>query len=143
MKTKERVLYGLIIILILLFIGDAWLDRRREAKYLEQIREGNKMIVEMDSTQKEKDGQYTKLINNFQTEKELTQFALETLGEDYNDLKKLLKENNEKMLMMSNTIITLESQLAEGFGTFNETDSSLIDLDLKYPNDDDWFITCT
>jgi len=50
MKTKDRILYGLIIILVLLLLGSAWYNRSQQNKLYQKIQEGNKMIVDMDKT---------------------------------------------------------------------------------------------
>lgn len=102
-----------------------------------QLKETNKEIVKNSKLIKEKDGQYSKLVDNFNTQKDL----LRELKEENKDLYKTIKKNDEKLLMINNTLITLQKKVVEGFGKFNPSDSNLIDLSLKYPNDSDWFIS--
>lgn len=135
---KDRVLYGSIIVLILLLILSTCYHRSQQNKLYEKIEEGNKMIVDMDKTTKEDDGQYTKLVDYFNSEKELNQ----QLKEENKKLFKLIKKQDEKLLMINNTVISLREQLTEGFGGISQIDTNLIDLKLTYPNDgEETFIT--
>ena len=128
---KDRVLYGLIIALILLLIFSTCHNRYQQNKLYEKIEEGNKMIVDMDVTTKEDDGQYAKLVDYFNTEKELNQ----QLKDQNKKLFNLIKEQDEKLLMINNTVVSLRQQLSEGFGNISEVDTNIIDLKLTYPND--------
>jgi uncharacterized membrane-anchored protein YhcB (DUF1043 family) len=135
--NKDNILYGLIIVLILLLIGGSWYMKNEQKKLYEEIQKGNKIILDMDKTTKEGDGQYTKLVDYFNTEKELNN----QLKEQNKELYQLIKKQEEKLLMINNTVISLQGQLAEGFGSINEKDTNRIDLELKYPNEGDNFIT--
>lgn len=134
---KDNILYGLIMILIVILLLMFWNNSRQQKKLQDKIEEGNKMIIEMDSLTKEGDGQYTKLVNYFNTEKDLNN----QLKEQNKDLYKLIKKQDERLLMINNTVITLQGQLTEGFGSINQTDTNLIDLKLKYPSESDNFIS--
>jgi hypothetical protein len=136
-NTFNRILLiGIGVLAILLMISNCKNTRLQEKMYEEQ-QAMNKKIVEMDSTTKEKDGQYAKLVNIYNTERDL----IKQLRDENKDLSKLIKDQNERLLMINNTVISLQSQIDNGFGQFNPEDSSLIDLELKYPNDTDWFIS--
>jgi len=139
--TKERVLYGIIIVLILWLIGSDWMNKRKQEALYEEIQKGNKMIVDMDKTKKEQDGQYAKLVDYFNSEKELNQ----QLKEQNKDLYRLIKEQDEKLLMINNNYITLREELTSGNLSVGETDTTTgevtrFDMALKYPNDDNPFI---
>ena len=67
-RIKDTILYTLIVILILFLIFGAWKSHAERKRLEEIIQEGNKMIVQLDKTTKEGDGQYTKLVNYFNTE---------------------------------------------------------------------------
>jgi hypothetical protein len=134
---KENVLIGLIVLLILFLIGGAWHSKNEQRKLYKEIQKGNKMIIDMDRTTKEGNGQYAKLVNYFNTEKDLNK----QLKEQNKDLFKLIKKQNERLLMINNTVITLQGQLTEGFGTINKEDTNRIDLKIKYPTDGESFIT--
>jgi|32_taG_2_1085360.scaffolds.fasta_scaffold00081_26 hypothetical protein len=136
-RIKDTILYTLIVILILFLIFGAWKSHAERKRLEEIIQEGNKMIVQLDKTTKEGDGQYTKLVNYFNTEKDLNK----DLKEQNKELYKLIKEQDEKLLILNNSIISLRGQLDEGFGSINEEDTNKIDIKLNYPNDEDNFIT--
>ena len=136
-RIKDTILYTLIVILILFLIFGAWKSHTERKRLEEIIQEGNKMIVQLDKTTKEGDGQYTKLVNYFNTEKDLNK----DLKEQNKELYKLIKEQDEKLLILNNSIISLRGQLDEGFGSINEEDTNKIDIKLNYPNDEDNFIT--
>jgi uncharacterized membrane-anchored protein YhcB (DUF1043 family) len=133
---KDRITYGFIMVLILLLIFSNCRYNKMQEKLYDEVQRGNKAIVDMDRTKKERDGQYAKLVNTFISQSDL----LGELKDQNKDLYKQLKKNDEKLLMMNNTIVSLRGQIAEGFGQFNPEDSTVIDLDLKYPNDTDWFV---
>lgn len=133
---KEKVLMSFIIILSILLILSAWYSKVEQNRLYKEIHRGNELILKKDKLTKEDDGQYAKLVNYFNTQKDLNK----QLKEQNESLYKLIKKQDEKLLMINNTIITLKSEISEGFGNFNEKDTNLIDLTLKYPNDDNSFI---
>lgn len=133
---KDRITYGTILVLILLLIFSNCRYNKMQEKLYQEVQKGNKAIVEMDKTKKEADGQYAKLVDNFNTQRDLTK----ELKEQNKELYKQLKSNNERILMMNNSIVSLKGQIAEGFGQFDSIDSTTINLALKYPNETDWFI---
>lgn len=133
---KDRVLYGVIIVLIIWLIVSDWLNKREQSKMYNQLQEQNKMIVEMDKTTKEKDGQYAKLVNYFATQKELN----EDLSRTNKDLSNTIKKQGEKLLMLTNTVISFRNEFSEGFISVNPEDSSIFDMSLKYPNSEESFV---
>jgi len=135
-NTFNRILLiGIGVLAILLMISNCKNTKLQEKMYEEQ-QSMNKMIVEMDTTTKEKDGQYAKLVNNFKSQKDL----IKQLKDQNGDLYKFIKSQKEELLMINNTVISLQTKIDNGFGEFNPKDSNLINVSLKYPNDTDWFI---
>jgi hypothetical protein len=134
--TQNRVLYGIIIVLILWLIGSDWINKRNQSKMMEQLQEQNKSIVEMDKTTKEKDGQYAKLVYYFDSQKDL----MNQLKESNDDLAKTVKKQDERILMLTNTVISMESKMSSGDLAQNEEDSTIFDMSLKYPNSEESFI---
>ncbi len=134
---KEKFLYVFILILSLLLVFNHCDKINLEKDLSEQIRVNNIEIVKNSKLIKEKDGQYSKFVNNFNEQKDL----LNQLKEENKNLYKTLKNNDEKLLMINNSLITLKSKIIEGFGKFNPNDSNLIDLALKYPEEKDWFVS--
>lgn len=133
----HKFLYILILILVLLLIFGGWFMINKQEKLHQEIQLGNKMIVEMDVTTKELDGQYTKLVDYFNTEKELNQL----LKNENKKLYQLIKKQNETITMVNNSVLSLKSMVSEGFGEVNVQDTNLIDLTLKYPSESDNFIS--
>jgi hypothetical protein len=137
LKIKDTILFGGIMVLILLLVLSNCKNTKLQKEMYEQVRSTNKEIVKNSKLIKEKDGQYAKFVDNFNTQKDL----LKQLKEENKDLYKDIKKNDEKLLMINNTLVTLEGRVVEGFGKWNPTDSNLIDLNLKYPDEKDWFIS--
>jgi uncharacterized membrane-anchored protein YhcB (DUF1043 family) len=134
---KDNILYGFIMVLVIILLFMSWTNSRQQKKLQDKIEEGNKMIIKMDKLTKEGDGQYAKLVNYFNTQKDLNN----QLKEQNKDLYKLIKKQDERLLMINNTVITLRSEISNGFGSINQTDTNLIDLKLKYPSEGDNFIS--
>jgi len=136
-NIKDILLISLsIVIIVLLLFG--WVKYNQMQKELrDEIDSGNRVILSMDKTTKESQGQYAKLVNYFNTEKDLNK----QLKEQNEDLFKLIKNQNERLLMINNSIVTLEGKMTEGFGSINKDDTNRIDLKLDYPNKDNSFIT--
>lgn len=137
MKIKDGILIGLVAAIILLLLFGWWKYSKLQEELFNEINDANKTIIKMDKTFKEGDGQYAKLVNYFNTEKDLNQ----QLKDQNKDLYKLIKSQDEKLLMINNMVASLESQMSEGFGQINKKDTNRIDLKLKYPNEGENFIT--
>lgn len=90
-----------------------------------------KSIIFNDSLTKEADGQFSKLVNYYNTEKDLKK----ELKKSNEELYYLVKKNNEKILSLMNTVITLQGVVNEGFGKIDIKDTNKINLVLKYPVD--------
>jgi uncharacterized membrane-anchored protein YhcB (DUF1043 family) len=133
---KNNILYSIIIGLVIWLILTDCSNKKKQQELLEDLREQNKTIISMDKTTKEKDGQYVKLVDYFNTEKDL----LNELKSDNKDLHKTIKNQNERLLMLNKTIITLQNSVSEGFISINQTDSNILDLSLKYPTTGESFI---
>lgn len=136
-NIKDILLISLsIIIIVLLLFG--WIKYSQIQKELrDEINSGNKAILSMDKTTKESQGQYAKLVNYFNSEKDLNN----QLKEQNENLYRLIKKQDERLLMINNTIVTLEGKMMEGFGTINRDDTNKIDLKLTYPDKEKSFIT--
>lgn len=138
-NLKDTILFGVILILMLLLMLSNCRNSNITKQLYEEKIKTNKAIVESDVLKKEKDGQYAKLVNNFNDQKEM----INILKDQNKDLYKELKYNNEKILMINNSVISLVSKVDAGFGSINTKDTNLIDLNLRYPNTDGWFIDWT
>lgn len=136
-NLKDKIVFGIIVILMLLLMLSNCENGKIQKDLYEQMRENNRQLVLNSKLVKEKDGQYSKFVDNFNTQKDL----LIQLKNENKDLYKVIKKNDEKLLSITNTVISLKKEIIEGFGKFNPKDSNLINLSLKYPTNDDWFIS--
>lgn len=126
----------LLAILLIIIIFLAW--------RIDSIKKSNedaedalkKSIIMNDSLTKEADGRYSKLVNYYNTEKDLKQ----QLKESNRDLYNVIKKENEKILSLTNAIITLQGAVNEGFGRVDSLDTNKINLTLRYPDEKDPFI---
>jgi hypothetical protein len=129
----QRLLIG---ILLLLLIWLAWrLEVLRKDSFT-QNDELKKSIIAEDSLVKEADGRYAKLVNYYNSESSLKS----ELQKSNSELYKIIKKQDERLLSITTTVISLKSQLDEGFGKINPLDSNQIDLTLRYPSKEDPFI---
>jgi len=134
MKDKFNTILLVILLIIIIFLG--W--RINSIKNAGEDAEDalKKSIIMNDSLTKEADGRYAKLVNYYNTEKDLK----EQLKESNEELYGVIKKENEKILSLTNAVITLQGAVNEGFGHVDPKDTNKIDLALKYPNDKEPFI---
>ena len=135
-NLKDKILFGSIGALIILLMLSQCNSKRMQQELYEQLTAANKEVIRLDTLKKEADGQYAKLVDYYQTEKDLR----EEISSKNKDLGKLIKEKDERILMLNNTVVSLESQINSGEVAVNESDSTVIDLHLRYPNEDPAFI---
>jgi len=137
MKTlKNNILFIIIIILILLVVWFHLKNQRMQADMYNKIQEANKELVKLDKIKKESDGQYSKLVNYFSDQRTLNS----DLRDRNKELSKLIKKQGERILMLNNSVISLEGKVSKGDITIEENDSTVINLSLKYPNSSNSFI---
>ena len=138
MKNIKDILLIILSVVIIILMLFGWVKyNQMQKKLYDEINNGNKVILSMDKTTKESDGQYAKLVNYFNSEKDLNN----QLKEQNEDLFRLIKKQDERLLMINNTIVTLEGKMTEGFGSVNKNDTNRIDLKLNYPDEKNSFIT--
>lgn len=123
-----------ILLAIILFM--AWKISKVQGDSIKQTSNLQKSIIAMDKLQKERDGQYSKLVNYFNSEKEL----LNQLEDQNKDLKNLIKKQDERLLSITKAVITLEAKVVNGFGQIDKKDTNKINFSLKYPDEKDPFI---
>jgi len=128
-----KILLGGLIVVILLLSWKIGILQNRSQDALDDMK---KSIIANDSLQKEKDGQYAKLVNYYSSERDLKN----ELKESNKELYQTIKKQNERILSLTNAVITLQGQVSEGFGRVDPLDTNKINLALKYPNDKDPFI---
>ena len=127
-------------IILVLLAAVAWLGIRLEmikSSSNEQNEALKKSIIESDRLTMEIDGRYAKLVDFYNTQKDLNS----QLKESNKELHSIIKKQNERILSLTRVVITLKEDVTEGFGKINPNDTNLIDLDLRYPEEKDPFIT--
>ena len=134
--SKDRFYLISIGILILLLIFLAWRLEGIRQNSIEQSDELKRSIIASNVLIKESEGSYSKLVDYYKSEKDLTT----ELKNSNKDLYNAVKSQGEKILSLTSTVISLKGSVEEGFGKFNPTDSNQIDIALRYPAEKDPFI---
>jgi predicted RND superfamily exporter protein len=135
-NIKDEIQSGLIIVLIIIVILFYFKNQKIQKDLHNEIQLANKEIVKLDTLKKERDGQYAKLVNYFENDKSLKK----ELKKHNKELSNLISKQNERILMLNKSIITLESSVNSGQISKDPSDSSIINLDISYPNSNDPFI---
>lgn len=125
-------LISIVLVLFLLWRID-YLKKQSE----KQSDELKKSIINNDKLLQIREGTYSKLVNYYNTEKELKN----QLKDSNKELFNMVKSQDERILSLTNMVITLKGKIDEGFGSFNEKDTNLIDVKLRYPDINNPFIT--
>jgi len=133
MEKKDKFYVVLMAIMILVILFLSWRIGNLKVGDSDGIDELRKTIIQNDSLTKIKEGQYTKLVDYYNSEKELK----EELKKSNRDLYNTLKKQDEKILSLTKVVISLKDTVVQGFGKFNPNDTNLIDLNLKYPVSDE------
>ena len=137
MKTvKDNILFIAILVCVLIILWMNWQNKLVQKELMNEVNKANKELVRQDKLKKEADGQYAKLVNYFNSQKDLNN----QLKDDNKELSKLLKKQGERLLMINNSIISLEGAISSGGVTVDPKDTSIINLSLKYPNSEEAFI---
>lgn len=136
MEKKDKFLIGMVgglIIVVLLLSWRIGILKNDSKSDIETVR---KSIITNDVLTKEKDGQYAKLVDYYKSEKDLKN----ELKDGNKELYQTLKSQNERILSLTNVVISLQSIVSEGNGKVDAIDTNQIDLSLKYPADKNPFI---
>jgi hypothetical protein len=137
MHRKESGFYKIIVAaLIGVVIFLAWRTANVQNAFIDKTDELKKSIINSDKLLKEADGRYSKLVNYYNTEKDL----MKQMKEDNSDLYSTIKKQDERLLSISKAIITLDKKVVEGFGQEDPIDTNKINLSLKYPSEKDPFV---
>jgi hypothetical protein len=134
--NKDKFYLGLVGILLLVLFFLAWRIEGLKNESSNQADDLKKSIIASDSLVKESEGRYAKLVDYYKTEKDL----VSELKGSNKDLYTVIKKQDERLLSLTSTVLTLKSAVDEGFGKINPNDSNLIDIALKYPSEVDPFI---
>lgn len=137
MEKKDKFYIGMLGALLLVVLFLSWRIGDLKSDNQDTDEEMRKSIIAGASLVKEANGRYSKLVNYYNSEKDLKKELKETNEELY----KTIKKQNERILSLTNAVISLQGAVSEGFGHTDPVDSNLINLTLKYPEDKSPFIT--
>jgi hypothetical protein len=124
------IIAAAIVIILLLKLNNTKSDSDRT------IMELRKSIIASDKLTKEADGRYAKLVNYYASEDDLK----DQLKELNKDLYNTIKDQDERLMSITDAVITLESELTAGFGSIDTKDTTNVNLALKYPAKGDPFV---
>lgn len=122
----------LIIIIVLLLFKNCQIQQGAN----DEINDLKKSIIASDKLTKEADGRYAKLVDYYATQGDL----MKELKESNRDLYKTIKKQDERLLSITNSIITLDSKVVNGFAQTDPVDTNKLNLSLKYPDEKDPFV---
>jgi hypothetical protein len=125
----------ILVIIVALFLGWNYFKTKSENKQLqEQLIDQQKELIKLDTLKKISDGNYSKLVDFFKTEKEL----MSDLKSSNIDLYNRVKAGNEKILALNEYFISFKTKFDSGFA--NLKDSNTYELNVFYPERSNWFI---
>jgi hypothetical protein len=128
------ILIGVLIFVILIL---AWRTDYLIKQNQKDNDEYKKYIISKDSLLKESDGRYSKLVDYYNTEKDLKN----ELKKSNEELYKVIRKQGERILSLTNVVVSLEGKINEGTGYIDKTDTNKINLSLRYPEEKNPFIT--
>ena len=80
MKNIKDILLIILSVVIIILMLFGWVKyNQMQKKLYDEINNGNKVILSMDKTTKESDGQYAKLVNYFNSEKNKISYILPSI----------------------------------------------------------------
>jgi hypothetical protein len=124
----------IILIIIIVFLGWRIQSIKNTAEDAEESLK--KSIIMNDSLTKEADGRYAKLVNYYNSEKDLKS----ELKKSNEELFNVIKKENERILSLTQAVVSLQGMVVEGFGKIDPQDSNKIKLVLRYPDEKNSFI---
>lgn len=128
-----KYIFIVLILFVLIFQWMLYSNLKGSSETIDSLK---KSIIDSDSLKKEADGQYSKLVNYYSSETELK----DQLKESNEDLYKIIKKQEERILSLSSVVYTLRSEITKGQGKVDPADTNKIKFSLKYPNDSSPFI---
>jgi hypothetical protein len=135
-EVRQNFIFIGVIVLIFLLIVSHCENQKLKQDLKDQISQAQRDILAADRLKKDDDGQYSKLVNFFKTQKELN----EQLKKQNIELYERITNQGERLLMINNSIISLKDEISQGEVEPDPVDSNIIKLDLKYPNSSESFI---
>lgn len=131
--TIYRVIGAILITIIVLLLFKNCQLQRESSSEIEDLK---KSIIASDKLTKEANGRYAKLVDYYSTQGDL----MKELKESNKDLYKTIKKQDERLLSITSSIITLDKKVVQGFAQADPVDTNKLNLSLKYPDEKDPFV---
>ena len=128
-----RIIGAVLLCIILLLLFKNCQIQKGADKELDNLK---KSIIASDKLTKESDGRYSKLVDYYASRGDL----MKELKESNRDLYKTIKNQDERLLSITNSIITLDRRVVQGFAQTDPVDTNKLNLSLKYPDEKDPFV---
>ena len=133
-KDSIYRIFGAILsgIIVVLLMKNCELQKSADR----EIEDLKKSIIASDRLTKEANGRYAKLVDYYASQKDL----MKDLKKYNNDLYKEIKKQDERLLSITSSIISLEEKVVGGFAQTDPVDTNKLNLSLKYPDEKDPFV---
>lgn len=133
LDTLYKAIGGILLIAILILLFKNYQLQQDSFNTTTQLK---KSIIASDKLAKEADGRYAKLVDYYSTQKDL----MKDLKKSNADLYGTIKDQDERLLSITNSIITLDKKVVQGFAQTDPIDTNKLNLSLKYPNEKEPFV---
>lgn len=133
-KDSIYRIFGAILsgIIIVLLMKNCELQKSADR----EIEDLKKSIIASDRLTKEANGRYAKLVDYYASQKDL----MKDLKKYNSDLYQEIKKQDERLLSITSSIISLEEKVVGGFAQTDPVDTNKLNLSLKYPDEKDPFV---
>jgi uncharacterized membrane-anchored protein YhcB (DUF1043 family) len=131
--TISRTIGAILVIIIALLLFKNCQLQKDSGRELDDLK---KSIIASDKLTKEADGRYAKLVDYYATQGDL----MKDIKESNKDLYKTIKKQDERLLSITSSIITLDSKIVQGFAQTDPVDTNKLNLSLKYPDEKEPFV---
>lgn len=132
-ETINRIFNAALLIIILILLVKMCNVQKDSVEETIALK---KSIIASDKLTKESDGQYAKLVDYYKTERDL----VKDLKDNNEALYKTIKKQDERLLSITNAVLTLDKKVVQGFAQVDPVDTNNLNLSLKYPDEKEPFV---
>lgn len=133
-KDSFYRIIGAILLIVILIMAIHTCQVQTSA--INETTELKKSIITSDKLTKEAEGQYAKLVDYYKSNRDL----VKDLKGSNEALYKTIKKQDERLLSITNAVISLDQKVVQGFGKTDPVDTNRINLALRYPNEKEPFV---
>jgi hypothetical protein len=132
-----KIVYqGTIIVLLSIVIFMIFKNLKNQRESLKETKLLKKSIIASDKLTMEANGRYAKLVDYYNSQRDL----LNDLKKTNADLYKTIKSQDERLLSITRAVITLDEKVVKGFGKPDPLDTNKLNFSLRYPDEKEPFI---